>query len=179
MTEIMHGQRYAPKKTSKLARANSAGGQFLFLFFHLQFLKIYAYMHLFCFMVAVYFLYYVPFTGSTNLLLQLARYNLLLYVHHPLWSSSLSQSLTRIHFFLLIVFSNNAIKLYFSMAMPMVFQLLTCFLDRTLTIYLVGPHLLLKLLQFDINGETIFFSWWPMLIARVASFLFIFLNFLS
>ena len=136
------------KITSKVARANSVGGQFLFLFFHLQFPKIYAYMHLFYFIVTVYFLYYVLFTGSTNLLLQPTRYNLLLYVHHPLWSSSLSQSLTRIHFFLLIVFLNNAIKLYFSMAMPMVFQLLTFFLDRTLTIYLVGPHLLLKLLQF-------------------------------
>jgi hypothetical protein len=81
---------------TQLARVASC----LPLLSYLKFLKVHAYMHLYYLTYGCcIFSHHVPCTGSTNLLLQLVRYNLLLYAHHPLWSSSPSRNLTRINFF--------------------------------------------------------------------------------
>ena len=63
-------------------------------------------MHFYCHVADVCFLHRIPYTGSTNLLLQVARYNLLLDIHRPLWSSSLSKSLTCVKFFPLLYFTH-------------------------------------------------------------------------
>lgn len=49
------------------------------------------------------FSHHVSCTGSTNSLLQLTRYNLLLYAHHPLWSSSPSRNPTCFNLFLFFI----------------------------------------------------------------------------